>query len=176
MLFEDGRYAEDMGLLWASYKRGGFPALPKTFDEHIFTDVILNHAKDYDSLWIIEDDSKVFKSGRGPVAFVGVKLRDGGWAMEPHVEWFAWASPRAILRGSVAFFQMVRYSKDVGVCVVRSLKKHANLFYRLKDYGVLFYCGKIPKGDFRGDEYIFSVNGKKNGHEVAKMIEIEATV
>jgi len=159
LLDQDG-FTEDMGILWVSYQRGGFTFLPRGFDKSLFIDVISSNVQNYQELLLIEDNSKVFQSGRGPIGVIGIN--NDGWKIEPHVDYFPWATSRMILRASVAYFQMVKYDKEVGVCVVKSLGNTARLFHRLKDYGVLWFVGKIPYGDVRGDEYLFTVKGRKN--------------
>lgn len=163
-LIEEGQYGYDMGLLWAAYKVGSFPLIERQdLKEGEFADFIVGVAQGLSSALMVEDDCPRYKSGRGPVAFIGV--RTDGWRVEPHVDYFRWASKRAMLRTTVAFFQMARYSKDVGTCVVNSLKETENIFLRAVDYGVLHPVGRIPKGSPRGDVYLFSVSGKKEIRE-----------
>jgi len=115
----------------------------------------------FDLLWIIEDDTKRLKAGRGQIGLVGI--RTDGWTYEPTAFFFKWATPKNILRSLVGFFQMIRYQKDVGVCVVKTTD--FKLLARLKSYGVLFLRGKIPSGDRTGDLFIFSIQGKKEEHK-----------
>lgn len=160
-LLEEGQYGYDMGILWAAYKAGSFPLVEdRDMTNDDFAKYILAHAMTLSSMVIVEDDSKAFESGRGPVAVVGI--RSDGWTVEPHVDFFEWAAPRTMLRVVVAFMQMVRYSKDVGVCVVKCLKTSKSLFKHVSDdYGVLHPVGMIPKGSPRGDVLLYSVWGGK---------------
>lgn len=159
-LFTEDGYGEDMGILWAAYKLGSFPLLedqdmsPEDFGKSIaticatLTDAVL-----------VEDDNNRYESGRGAVAFIAV--RSDGWKHEPHVSYFAWATPRNKLRVSVGFIQFMRYNKHVGVCIVRCLKAHVNLFKRVSNYALLNYLGRVVNGTPHGDEYVFTVAGKK---------------
>ena len=108
---------------------------------------------------MIEDDNRGFRSGRGLVGLVGI--RTDGWTFNPSAVFFKWATPKNVLRSAVAFFQMIRYQKDVGVCRVEVLEKEMKMLAKLKDYGVLFLRGRIPSGSPQGDLFVFSINGKK---------------
>ena len=150
---------DDLWVMWAAYDTGCFPNLGK-MDKEAFVKMLLTFVSGKSSCLIVEDDCKWFKSGRGPVAFVAID--NYGWRIEPHVDFFTkWATPRSILRCCVSFFQMVRYSSQVGVCLIRCLEESVNLFDHLRDYGLVFPCGKIPNGDHRGDEYIYYAKGRK---------------
>lgn len=159
-------FAKDMRWIWAAYDLKSFPYLKldgETEDERKVQ--LVEHMKGLlavkSSCLIVEDDCRWFKAKRGPVAFVIIE--NYGWRIEPHVDFFKWATPRTILRCNVAFFQMVRYSSQVGVCLVRALEQYVPLFDHLKIYGLLFPCGKVPDGDPRGDEYLYYVRGRHAG-------------
>jgi hypothetical protein len=110
-------------------------------------------------VWTVEDDSKHFKSGRGQVGLI--TLKTDGWVVEPSVHFFKWANKRNILRSSVAFFHMLRNTKTVGCCLVRTIKKDFAYMKHMEKYGVLYLRGKIPQGSPKGDVFIFSIDGKK---------------
>lgn len=157
-LFTESGYGEDMGILWAAYKVGSFPLVdnqdmsPDDFGRFIAGLPIADAV-------IVEDSNNHYTTGRGPIAFIGVQ--SDGWRHEPHVDYFAWASKRNMLRTTVAFLQFMRYNKHVGVCVIRCLAPHVNLFKRAAKYVTLNYLGRIVNGTPRGDEYMFTVAGKK---------------
>ncbi len=113
----------------------------------------------FNLLWIIEDRNRNFKVGSGQVAVVGIKT--DGWRFEPEAHFFKWATPKNVLRASVAFFQMIRHQKDVGICRVEITQKDKQLLDRMKRYGVLYYRGRIPVGSQSGDTFVFSIDGKK---------------
>lgn len=159
-LFTDSGYGEDMATLWAAYKLGSFPLMENqdmTQDE--FGKFIAATCMGLNDAVMVEDDSRSYSSGRGPVAFIGI--RSDGWRVEPHVDYFKWATKRNILRTTVGFLQFIRYHKQVGVCVVRCLSPHVNLFKRASAYVVLSGPFRIVNGTPRGDEYMFTVAGKK---------------
>lgn len=161
---DDGSYGDDMGVLWAAYKAGSFPLMEdQNLEPTQFGQFIVDTCAGLSDAVMIEDACTQYASGRGPIAFVGI--RNDGWRHEPHVDYFAWASPRVILRGAVAFIQFMRYHKGVGVCVIRCLPPSVNLFKRVARYAVLNYVGKIFRGTARGDEHLFSVAGKKRTGE-----------
>lgn len=113
----------------------------------------------FDLLWIVEDDNRNFKSGRGQIGLVGIKT--DGWTFSPSAIFFRWATPKNILRSLVGFFQMIRYQRNVGICRVEVLEKDVKMLQRLKNYGVLFFRGRIPSGSKEGDLFVFSIQGKK---------------
>lgn len=160
MLVAEGAFGDDMGVLWAAYKAGSFPLIEQELDMAQFAKTIIATAITLQEMAIVEDGNKAFGSGRGPVAIIGIS--SDGWRHEPHIDYFKWATKRNILRVTIQFLQMARYSKEVGVIIARSLKPTSELFMRAaKDYGVLNFVGRIPHGTVRGDEYVFSVAGKK---------------
>lgn len=152
--FED----KDWGILWAAYKRNSF-GLPEGMAQEEFMVALAPVLARHDSLFLIEDDSPAYQSKRGPVGLVGVFTDT--WLIEPHADWFAWATKRNVLRCAVAWFQKVRHDKHVGACMVRARQKHEKFFTRLRRYGVLFYVGKVPNGFEDGDMVLYSVRGKK---------------
>lgn len=106
----------------------------------------------------MEDEHKGFKSGRGPVAIVGILTN--GWMYEPTIVFFKWADKRNKLRCAVALFQRMR-SKSVGVCVVSVTRKDFAYMKHMKKYGVLYLRGKIPNGSPEGHLFMFSIDGEK---------------
>lgn len=155
-VYDGDKYHKDMGILWTAYESGCFEELPRNLKQEDFAREVENLTQ-IRELLLAEDFNSAYKESKGPIAFASI-LGDG-WRIEPHVEFFPWASRRNILRSSVGFFQMVRYKK-IGVCIVKSLNNSTKLFDKCKEYGVLFYVGKIVNGDPRGDEYVYSIRGK----------------
>lgn len=156
----DNGYSDDLKILWVGHKHSPFLGLPPDIPQDQFVMEILNAAKQGE--FYVVDDSNNEYDGRGVVALIAVLNQ--GWKIEPHVEFFPWASKRNILRTCVAFFQMVRSSRKIGVCVVKSLKESVNLFNHCQKYfppGILWRVGRIPNGDIRGDEYLYSIKGRK---------------
>jgi len=157
-IYDGSYYHKDIGILWAAHKAKPFYSIDKKIDQNEFATIIEGFSKS-SLLFIADDDCQAFDSGRGPVCLISVS--DNGWRVEPHCEFFNWASKRNILRVIVSFLHWMHYKK-IGVCVVRCMEESKGLFDHCKDYGVLFYVGKIIGGDERGDEYIFSIMGKAN--------------
>jgi len=149
----------DMWVMWAAYDLGSFPAIPQGLTIKEFGALVMAQVGSRSSCLVIEDDCKYFKSGRGPACFVAVD--NYGWRIEPHADFFMWSTKRMTLRCVVAFLQMARYSKEIGVCVVRSLAKSTNLFKHAQRYVMLKDCGRIEMGDARGDEFLFSIKGSR---------------
>lgn len=150
----------DVAWLWVAYKHGSFKMQSglnqQEFSEHVTPILGLEN-------FIVEDDNPKFKDKRGPVAFVSVT--HDGWRYEPSIVFFKWASKKNMLRVGVAFFHKTSLS-SIGVCVVRWSK--SVLLDHLKKYGVLFLRGKVPFGNKDGDEYIYSVLGRKGSQAMKK--------
>lgn len=150
-----------MGWLWAAYKAGSFK-MPEGLDQAQFVAEMQARLGAFEN-FIVDDDSAKFKAGRGPVALICVS--SDGWRYEPVIAYFKWATKRNMLRVAVSFFHKSALSSKVGVCVIRWGK--SVLLDHLKNYGVLFPRGRIPMGSANGDEYIYSVLGRK-GSEAMK--------
>ena len=148
----------DIGWLWVAYLQGGFD-LDEGLTQEAFQTELAQILGGYDALFVIDDANGSFREGYGPVALVGAGY--DGWTLEPHVDFFPWASKRNILRGIVGFLHKARYDRNVGVCIVHSLEDTLQLFHKVKGYGVLWYIGKVPCGDERGDDHLFYLRGRK---------------
>lgn len=96
----------DMKWLWASYQMGVWNEL---FSENMardeFRDKLWEIVSAVDFDWILEVQHE---GGLRPVGIVFAEYRFGGHGVEPHVEWFPWATPRNKLECSIKFL------KDVG--------------------------------------------------------------
>ena len=149
---------KDGGILWAAYKHGAFN-LPDDLEQEQFLLEVAKRFQHCQLVWIIEDDCRHFRSGRGPVAIVGMKT--DGWVYEPAPLFFPWARRRNVVRVAVNFFNMMWSRKDVGVCLMKAEKEHAKFLGHLKKFGVLYQRGRIPMGSPKGDVWVFSINGKR---------------
>ena len=132
-LLEDDEYGRDMAILWAAHKAGTFGL--GEIEQDKFADVMIEIISQYDSAWVVDDRNDVYPSGRGPVAVILVK--SDGFIIRPIVDYFKWATRRNMLRATVAFFNWVRYSKDVSLCVFSALAEDKNLFWKMRDYGIM---------------------------------------
>ncbi len=150
---------KDAWVLWAAYDLGSFPSLEKGLKPEQFMNFVRAFINGKSSVAMIEDDHKYFREKRGPVAMVSID--NYGWRVEPQFDFFFWANPRLRLKAAVAFFQMVRHSKDVGVCLMRVAEKDAAFCEHLRNYDMLLPCGKIPDGRPDADEALFYVRGRK---------------
>jgi hypothetical protein len=152
------KYEEtDNKFLWAAYQKGSFQ-MPEGLSQVDFLTEMTKQFGSFDLLWIVEDEHKGFRSGRGQVCLVGLKT--DGWTFQPSAAFFKWATPKNVLRALVAFFQMIRHQK-IGVCKVEVVEKEMKTLARLKEYGVLFLRGRIPFGSPAGDLFVFSINGRR---------------
>ena len=146
----------DQRWLFAAYKESG----GESDDPQTALNEALNTLSQYDLAFFIEDRSRSFRNGYGVVGLVVAMYN--GWVFEPHVIWFPWAKKINKLRGVVSVLMFCRYSKDIGVAIVKSLEETRRFFKVIKKYAPIYGGYKIPHGDCRGDEYIYYVRGKKN--------------
>lgn len=162
-LVSENGYGKDMGVLWGGYKLGSFKHLPEGGAQEEFADYIMSDVNGYARKWIIEDSNAQFNDKYGAIAMVCAVYN--GWELEPHVNFFSWATPRNKLRAMVSFLQMMRYDKEVGIVNANSLEETKGFFHHVVKYGVLKYAAKVPNGDSRGDRYMFYIRGRKDaGH------------
>jgi hypothetical protein len=156
LVIDGDSFHKDVGLLWVSYSKGNFfHDVERGLSKEDFVEVLKNILNTRDC-FIAEDRNSALK-GYGPVGVIAIKT--DGWKIEPHAVYFPWATARNKIRAAVSFFQMIRYKK-IGCCVVYSLMYSKPLFDKVQEYGVLNYVGRIPNGDARGDEYMYTIKGK----------------
>lgn len=148
----DGSYGEDMKILWAAYKAGSFQA-PEGMSDAEFADWIVNQSRSFQTLWVGEDESKAFKSKKGPVGVVGMNAQ--GLLVTLEGQAFKWATKKNILRLCVGFLHMITKSNKTGVCMVKGSEQSRSLLDHLNGYGLLFYIGKTSQ-----TEYLYSVRGR----------------
>jgi len=148
---------EDLGILWAAYKKGAMGYLGDlTQDE--FTESVLSILSRHHWAWVIEDKNHHFSDKTGPIGLMVAKFN--GWEMEPHYLPFPWATPRNSVKAVVGFMMMARYEKGVGILNVFSRENDKDFFRHLgKRYGVMYFVGKIPRGDYGEDRYVFYGRG-----------------
>jgi len=158
ILYDGDQYHKDVKLLWVAHQKDPIYRIPPDCTQEEFATVI-EDAATKGFLFVIEDENDQYQT-TGPVG-MGYMI-DDGWKFEPHINFFKWATKRNILRGVVSGLQMMRYKRTVGCVEIHSLEESKNLFDHVCQYGVLHYVGKIKNGDPRGDQYIYSVRGKKN--------------
>lgn len=147
----------DNKFLWAAYQKGSFDLKPGLTQQDFLVEMTKRFGS-FDLLWVVEDENRGFRSGKGQVCLVGVKT--DGWTYQPTAAFFTWATPKNVLRCLVGFFQMIRHQK-IGVCKVEVLEREMKILARLKKYGVLFLRGRIPCGSPSGDLFVFSINGRR---------------
>jgi len=148
---------DDLGILWAQHNA----ASEESLSAEDFNITIREALSQYHGVMMVEDRNPAYPDGWGPVGFLGVNT--DGWKSEPSLEYFKWATPRNILRSSVAIFRWFQVNRDIGVCLVHSDDKTAILMRCMKKYGVLFPVGKVPYGLPAGHEYLFYVKGRRDG-------------
>ncbi len=154
--FEWGR---DANWLWGAYDLESFEKMPKGLKPEQFALLLRRHIAAKSSCLMVDEDHKYFRDKRGPVAMISVE--NYGWKIEPQIDFFHWATKRQRLAAVVSFLQMVRYSKDVGVCVVRVGDKDVHFCEHLYKYDLLKLSGKLPNARPDGTETVFYIRGRR---------------
>ena len=149
----DGSYGEDMKILWAAYKAGSFHGAPEGLTDSQFAEWTIANAKAFGSLWIGEDESKAYKSGKGPVCVVATTSQ--GMLVSAEGQAFKWATKRNLLRAAVSFLHMITMSRNTGVVMVKGDEKTRSFLDHMGKYRLLFYVGQTNPG-----EYLYSVRGR----------------
>jgi len=162
-VFDGDKYHRDVGIIWASHSKAPFTWIDDGTSKEGFIAKILELGSDRELL-VADDKCDEYSSGEGPVGLVTVISPDG-WRIEPHVQFFSWATPRNKLSVCVSFFQWARYKRGVKSCVVRSTDESVALFDKCCEYGVLSRVGKIPDGNPYGDETIYYVRCNSRGRK-----------
>lgn len=155
-VYDGNDYSRDIKILWVAYQKKQFTSLPENMQQAEFAAEIEKASRDHE-FFMVEDRNPSYE-GNGPIAVVW--LFNDGWKIRPHTEFFAWTTRLNKLRSTVSFLQMLRYKK-IGCCLIESLKESKILFDKCTEYGVLHYVGMIHNGDPRGDEYLYSIRGKR---------------
>lgn len=141
--------------MWTAYKMSGQNGV----DEATFKENQTAILSQYSRLSVAVDRNDGFRGHAGPVCLIA-SMYDG-WRLEPHIQWFPWATPRNKVRVTVGLLIALRHSQDVGVTVVRSDEKNAEFFHRLKRYVPIYHSGSIRFGRPGGADVLFSVRGKR---------------
>ena len=158
VLEEEDGIGGDMRFIWAAYRMGSFSDLPE-MDQSDFTDYFLEYISGYYAAWVVEDTNYHYPDNYGAVGLIVANFN--GWDMEPIFIPFKWVSSKNVLKMIVAFFQMARYEKGIGVLSVNSNVKELDFFKKIsKRYNVIHYVGKVPRGNQGEDKYMFYGRGK----------------
>jgi hypothetical protein len=150
-VMDGGNYSKDTGILWAAYQAGSFE-MPTDLTQEEFMGEIEATMQKFQDLWIIDDDTKKYSTGRGPVGLVG--SNSIGLIVEPKFMFFKWASCRNVLKSTVAFLNMIKGSLRTGIILIRVNNKRS-VAEHLKKYDLLFFLGKS-----NDNEYLYSVRGR----------------
>jgi len=149
----------DLWILWAGYDLGAFEVLPRGLSKQDFAEQINKLLLVFHSTWLIEDDTKWFKSGRGPIGLMTISTNS--WRVDPLFQFFRWATPKSILKAYVMVMQKIRHDKSVGICEVRVPEKYKHIPRHMRTYGPLMYVGKIPGGLPDGDIWLHCLRGAR---------------
>ena len=159
--------AKDSWVLYAAYDLGSFPAMPKGLKPAELWAHISAWSQRHSSVLVIEANHKFFREKRGPVAMVTID--NFGWQIEPQVDFFFWATKRQRLAATIGFLQMIRYAKEVGVCVVKVPDSGVTMCdHVMKRYDLLRFEGKLPNAREEGTEFHYYLKGRRERKQELK--------
>lgn len=136
-------------IIYKAYLDGSF-RFKSEIDRNGLLTFIKNIQHKYNEFFICEYDGM-------QICFICAKF--DGWKYEPHVEFFTWATKKHILHSTIEFLIRLKRLDSIGVVVIKAMKQSVNLFDHVCKHNVLQFIGMIPKGDYRGDEYIYTTSG-----------------
>jgi len=140
----------DLRYLWAAYRLGfWYEMLDEDMTQDAFKERAMELLASVDYDWIIEA-----RHGEGmrPVGIIlAAQLMDGR-RIEPHVDWFPWATPRNMFEGAAAFLREV--SKRFKILVYVEERERA-FWERLKQYRLLRHGCKVIDHFSRGEHAFF---------------------
>lgn len=145
----------DLQWLWAAHKFTSHEEL----SQEEFREVMFSHLEQYARVYISEDVNHKFTGNIGPVGMFGAYF--DGWTLEPHVEFFPWATQRNMIKSIVGFLMFQRFQPDIGCIRIHCSEERRELFKRLSKYVPIRVGGKIAGGRPDGPDFIFYVRGKR---------------
>ena len=151
-LMDGEHYSKDVGILWAAYQAKSF-ALREGMTQEEFMVEIDATMHGFQNIWIIDDDTKTYTSGRGPIGLVGANA--SGLIVEPRFMFFKWATCKNVLKAMVAFLSKVKGSLKTGIILIRTDKERQVIADHMKKYDLMFFVGKSAE-----NEYLYSGRGR----------------
>lgn len=126
---------DDLKYLWAAYKKGAFPEhiFPQGMEVVEFNALVHSLISNISMVYMLERDGK-------PMGLVTANLVPPN-RMEPHVDWFPWATNRNKLECAIKFLNEMRKR---GILLIVWSKKDATPFFtHIAKYGILHRIGKV---------------------------------
>ena len=148
----------DWPIIAVAYERGAFD-----FEANLTAAQLRQHIEAFAQqgyiLSVVEDTNSNFRAGHGIVGLIKAKFN--GWAVEPELYKFPWATRFNIVRGVVSFLLEMKRSKSIGVCMVECKDSSQKFIERMTELKLLFRCGFIPNGYPDSAMWLFNISGKK---------------
>ena len=148
----------DWPVIAVAYERGAFD-----FEMNLTAVQLRQHIEAFVQqgyiLSVVDDTNSNFRAGHGIVGLIKAKFN--GWAVEPELYKFPWATRFNVVRGIVAFLLDMKRSKLIGVCVIVCKDSSQKFIERMTELKLLFRCGFIPNGYPDSSMWLFNISGKK---------------
>ncbi len=139
-----------MAFLWAAYRMGLWDDhMPPDMSQPMFEARIIEMISVADFDWIVEA-----RSGDGvrPVGLILAQAFLDGRRIEPHIDWFPWATPRNRFEGIAAYLREV--GKRFKILIYIEEREQA-FWERLKMYRLLRHGCKVIDHYGRGEHAYF---------------------
>jgi hypothetical protein len=148
----------DWPVIAVAYERGAFD-----FQRNLSAMDLRQRLEVYEQqgylLSVVDDANSNFRAGHGLVGLIKTKF--DGWAVEPELYKFPWATRFNVVRGVVAFLLDMKRSKMIGVCVVTCRDSSQKFIERMTELKLLFRCGFIPNGYPDSAMWLFNISGRQ---------------
>jgi len=140
----------DLRYLWAAYRLGFWADdVDAELSKEAFQEKVIETLARADYDWIVEARQN---DNMRPVGVILAHALPDGRRIEPHVDWFPWATPRNKLEGLAAFLREV--SKRFKILVYVE-EREQNFWERLKQYRLLRHGCKVIDHFDRGEHAFF---------------------
>jgi hypothetical protein len=152
-------FTKDAAILWSAYRAGSFN-LPPDLPQDRFAEATALMCRQFDEMYIIDDASRGYKTGWGPVATVGIKK--DGYLMALSAQPFKWATPKNVLRCAVSFLWFKSRATDAGVLMgaftSKDLPTHVRRYFNDDDLKPFIYVGRTGP-----TEWMYALRGRLSG-------------
>lgn len=127
-----------MKYLWAAYRVGSWSDkdFDQTMDKETFTDFVIEANKVTPLMVIVAPT----QNGIIPTGLVTYKIDDVMGAIEPHLEWFKWATRRNKIEGTV---RGILSLKEKAPLIIKTSIKNAEFYTHISRYGILRRVGNF---------------------------------
>ena len=143
-----------MKYMWAAYRLGSFDevVLPKGLKIDEFEERVLELLTPFSQILTVVSDQR-------PVGMFLLKERQ--WIVEPHAEWFPWATSRQIVEASIKLLDDIRrtpyegFGPDFKEAFIVIPRKFVKFMTHIAKYGIVKRIGTSAVLGYDGERALF---------------------